>query len=60
MISCLIIVDVFILYSIQLCVCVGSHTASSLGLNLSENPASKCVLFVKESTVKLSEQRTEF
>ncbi len=33
--------------------------ASSYNFSLSKNPASKCALFVNESTVKC-EQRTEF
>ncbi len=34
-------------------------TASSFSFNLSENPTSNCALFVNESAVKWSEQRTE-
>ncbi len=37
-----------------------AYTASSFSFNLSENPASNCGLFVNESVVKLSKQRTEF
>ncbi len=42
---------------------VGSNiagTASSFSFNLFENPASYCAWFVNESTVKWSEQKTEF
>ncbi len=35
-------------------------TASSFSFNLSENPKWNCALFVNESAVKWSEQRTEF
>ncbi len=42
---------------------VGSNivgTALSFGFNLFENPASNCALFLNESTVKWSEQKTKF
>ncbi len=35
-------------------------TVKFFGFNLSENPASNCVLFINESVVKLSEQRAKF
>ncbi len=36
------------------------ETASSFSFNLSEKLALNCALFVNESTVKWSDQRTEF